>query len=288
MKHNPVLSEQTTAMVQELIPLFRQFATSEYGIAIGGAHAKGVADDESDLDIYLFSSSILSNDDRTRLTGGFSPDITEIVTWGVEQPFEQGGSDFYYKGTKVECWLRSSELIDGTISECREGIIKQELVRWTTTGFYNHCCLSDLQNMIPVDDRCGLLARWQHGIAEYPPDMQKAIIEKHLSGARFWPHNFHYSSAVERQDIIYTTGIVQQVVHNLIQVLFAVNKSYFPGDKKLAKALGRLDRLPYRFVDRIHELLFPGTPATVELLRQQQLTLQQLLKDVEELVMNSR
>ncbi len=271
-------------MVQQLIPLLRQFATSEYGIAIGGAHAKGLADAESDLDIYLFASSILSNDERTRLTGGFSPDITDIVTWGVETPFEQGGSDFYYKGTKVECWLRCSEMIDTTIAECREGIIKQELVRWTTTGFYNHCCLSDLQHMIPVDDPFGLLARWQHGIAEYPPKMQAAIIEKHLAGARFWPHNFHYTSAVERQDIIYTTGIVQQVVHNLIQVLFALNKSYFPGDKKLAKALDRLDILPDGFVERIQALLLPGTPASVELLRQQQTALQQLQKDVDELV----
>ena len=138
--------------------------------------------------------------------------------------------------------------------------------------------------MIPVDDPFGILSAWQQVIDEYPPKMQAAIIEKHLSGARFWPNNFHYSSAVERQDIIYTTGIVQQVVHNLIQVLFAVNKCYFPGDKKLAKALNRLERVPAGFVEHIHELLFPAAPATREHLRQQQTALQQLLKDVEELV----
>lgn len=283
-----MLSEQTMQMVRQLIPLLRQFAASEYGIAIGGAHAKGVADAESDLDIYLFADSILTNDQRTQLASSFSADITDIVTWGIEAPFEQGGSDFYYQGTKVECWLRSREMIDTTIAECREGIIKQDLVRWTTTGFYNHCCLSDLQHMIPVDDPYSILATWQQAIAEYPPKMQTAIIEKHLSGARFWPSNFHYSSAVERQDIIYTTGIVQQVVHNLIQVLFAVNKCYFPGDKKLAKALTRLEHVPMGFVERIQELLFPGTPATKEHLRQQQTSLQHLLRDVEELVLQSR
>lgn len=284
MKGKQQLDTETQAIVDQLIPLFRQFATSEYGIAVGGAHAKGVDDTESDLDIYLFADSVLTNDERTRLTSGFSPDISDIVTWGVETPFEQGGSDFYYKTTKLECWLRNSEFINSTISDCKAGIVKQELVRWTTTGFFNHCCLSDLQHMIPVDDPYCLLSRWQHEIAEYPVKMQAAIIGKHLAGARFWPHNFHYTSAIERQDIIYTTGIVQQVVHNLIQVLFAVNKTYFPGDKKLANALNHLDKMPYCFVEQIQLLLFPADQVSVGLLRHQQKMLQQLLKDVESLV----
>jgi len=279
-----MLNNDILSIVDELIPLIRRFAKSDYGIAVGGAHAKGTADVESDLDIYLFASSVLTNDERNQLTSQHSSNIRDIITWGVEVPFEQGGSDFYYKDIKIECWLRNSEFIENTISDCRAGIVKQELVRWTTTGFFNHCCLSDLKNMIPVEDPAGILSRWQSGLSEYPPKMQETIINKHLSGARFWPHNFHYTSAVERQDVIYTTGIVQQVIHNMIQVLFAVNKTYFPGDKKLANALNHLDRLPDRFVERIQELISPSESVSVELLRHQQVCLQQLLRDLENLV----
>jgi hypothetical protein len=279
-----MLSYDILTIVDELVPLIRRFAKSDYGIAVGGAHAKGTADVESDLDLYLFASSVLTNDERTQYTIQHSSNIRDIITWGVEVPFEQGGSDFYYKDIKIECWLRNSEFIESTISDCREGIVKQELVRWTTTGFFNHCCLSDLKNMIPIEDPAGILSRWQSGLSEYPPKMQETIINKHLSGARFWPHNFHYTSAVERQDVIYTTGIVQQVIHNMIQVLFAVNRTYFPGDKKLASALNHLDRLPDRFVERIQELMFPSEGVSVELLRKQQACLQQLMKDVEKIV----
>jgi hypothetical protein len=233
--------------------------------------------------LYVFTGNAHKNTERSRLATLFSPEITNLISWGPDDPFVQRGTDFYFRGRKVECWLRNREFIDRAISACREGIVTRELVTWTTTGFYNHCALSDIKVMLPVADQAGILARWQIEIAVYPPKLQAAIIGTHLAAARFWPHNFHYTSAVDRQDGIYTTGIVQQVVHNLIQVLFAVNQTYFPGDKKLASAIGHLARTPDHCVARICRLLLPEEPVSVTLLRNQQTELQQLLKDVEAL-----
>lgn len=278
-----MLNAEIRSVVDELIPLLAQLCLSEYGISVGGAHAKGTDDRESDLDLYVFASDVHKNSERSRLATRFSPGITDLISWGSDTPFIQGGTDFYYKGHKVECWLRNRELIERTIAECREGIVTRELVTWTTTGFYNHCALSDIKIMMPVADPAGLLERWQREIAVYPPKLQATIIRTHLAAACFWPSNFHYTSAVERQDVIYTTGIVQQVVHNLIQVLFAVNKTYFPGDKKLASALDHLARTPEQCVARICRLLLPEERLSVALLRDQQAELQQLLRDVEAL-----
>ena len=272
------------SVVDGLMPLLRQFPRSEYGIAVGGAHAKGTADTESDLDIYVFSGSILSNAERTRLTNRFSPGIARTVSWGTDSPFVQAGTDFFHDHLKVECWLRCSDHIINTIAECEEGIIKRDFVTWTTTGFYNHCLLSDLKAMIPVDDPSGILAGWKRRIEVYPPKLRTAIIETHLQAARFWPANFHYTSAVKRKDVIYTSGIVQQVVHNLVQVLFAVNEVYFTGDKKLSYALGRLSKLPSCFVERIEQLLMPEQPMSVETLEDQQIQLQRLLEEVDAIV----
>ena len=278
-----MLSIEIRSVVDELIPLLAQLCLSEYGIAVGGAHAKGTDDNESDLDLYVFTSNAHKNVERSRLATLFSSDISDLISWGPDDPFVQGGTDFYYKGHKVECWLRNRELIDRTIADCRDGIVTREFVTWTTTGFYNHCALSDIKVMLPVADPAGILARWQGEIAVYPPKLQAAIIRTHLAASRFWPHNSHYTSAVERQDVIYTTGIVQQVVHNLIQVLFAVNQTYFPGDKKLASAIDHLARTPEHCVARICRLLLPEEHLSVALLRNQQAELQRLLKDVEAL-----
>jgi hypothetical protein len=162
-------------------------------------------------------------------------------------------------------------------------MVKREFATWTTTGFYNHCCLSDLTVMLPIEDPFGIIARWKSAVASYPPKLREAIVRHHLPAAGFWPDNFHYLSAIERQDVIYVTGIVQQVVHNLVQVIFALNETYFPGDKRLDLAIEHLPRQPPRLCERIHALLFPGTPATREVLRQQREELRSLLREVRDM-----
>jgi hypothetical protein len=292
-----MLDASTGVAVEALLPLLQRFVRGEYGIAVGGAHAKGTADAESDLDLYVFTEAVLPDDERTELATRFSGDVRDVVSWNYRTPdteadkehgasshsapFEQAGTDFWLKDLKVECWLRNRALMDRAISECVEGIVRRDLVTWTTTGFYNHCCLSDLKAMIVVDDPNGMLAHWKEQIRVYPPKLREAIVAQHLGAAQFWPFNFHYRSAIERRDVIYTTGIVQQVVHNLIQALFAVNEVYFPGDKKLAEAIAHLSETPHAFAERVESLLCPAQEASVEALRAQQRSLQALLKEVE-------
>jgi len=278
------LPAEIQSAIDLLLPLLRRFARSGYGIALGGAHAKGVSDAASDLDLYLFANVVLPNELRAKLAAEHDPRIHDVYTWGGESPFQQAGTDFMLEELKVEVWLRAAHVITGALNEAQAGVVKRELVTWTTTGFYNHCALADIHTMVVLEDPNGLLTGWQRRVAEYPDKLRDAIIAQHLAAARFWPHNFHYATAVERCDLIYTTGIVQQVLHNLIQVLFALNRVYFSGDKKLAQALKKLDRSPESFAERVEALMFPGEPATVELLRAQREELQRLVDEVGELV----
>ena len=278
-----MLNEQIMDIISSLLPVLRQFAMGAYAIAVGGAHAKQLDDVESDLDIYLFTDAILPDEERNRLTLQSDPLIHDAVSYGYGRPFAQAGTDFYWDTLKIECWLRNARFIDDTIQDCVAGIVKRDPVVWTTTGFYNHCCLSDLKSMMPIDDPVGMILRWKRQVDQYPAALRKAIITQHLGAARFWPANFHYDSAIARQDIIYTTGIVQQVLHNLIQVLFAVNEVYFPGDKKLSEAIAYLNHIPEHFIDRMQRLIFPAGPISTELLRDQQRELQALLHEIENL-----
>lgn len=76
--------------VDELLPLVRQFASDAFGIVLGGAHAKGTADPESDLDLYVFSQTILSGDRREQLVADFSARVDGVASWGEAVPFVQG------------------------------------------------------------------------------------------------------------------------------------------------------------------------------------------------------
>jgi hypothetical protein len=279
------MAASLTSLIQTLLPLLRTFVRGEYGIALGGAHAKGVDDAESDVDLYVFARQVLPVPDRDRLCQAFSENIREITSWsdgsGLDgEPFVQGGTDFYYQGQKVEIWFRGLEYISGVIADCQAGSIRRDLVTWTVMGFFNYCTLSDLYQMAPVDEPQGVLARWKTEVSAYPPAMKQQIIQEYLSAAKFWPENFHYRTAITRCDILYTTGIVQQVVHNLIQVVFALNEVYFPGEKKLEIALDHLTVKPRDFTRRVQALVFPAARPTHELLESQRRELVALVSEI--------
>ncbi len=274
--------------VSELLPRLRTFSHGEYGIALGGAHAKGADDAESDIDLYVFARDVLPIHERDRLCAQFSLEISRVVSWdagsSVERPFTQGGTDFYYRGQKIEVWFRNIDYVSGIISACQEGAIHRDYVTWTVMGFFNYCTLSDLHKMVPVEDPGSLLARWKAEVSVYPPKMKQRILREYLAAARFWPDNFHYKTAVARCDILYTSGIVQQVVHNLIQVVFALNETYFPGEKKLEASLEHLPSQPHDFTRRIQALVFPAVEPSRETLEDQRKELVALVGEVEALI----
>jgi hypothetical protein len=273
------------ALVQDLLPLVRQFCRGPYGIALGGSCAKGIGDEHSDVDAYLFAETVLPADQRDALVEASLDGDPQVVSWGQHEPFVEGGTDFWHRGRKVEVWLRNSARVAETLADCRQGCIRRDYVRWTVMGFFNYVVLSDVYAMRIVDDPCGLLGDLKQQVAAYPKPLRDAILTRFLAEAQFWPDNFHYRTAVERADAIYTTGIVQLVVHALIQVLFALNGTYFPGEKKLADTLGALPVTPREAVARVRALLYPAQEPSVQALRAQRAELARLVAEVEQLLL---
>jgi len=192
-------------------------------------------------------------------------------------------------GSTSSLRVRNPQLAGASLpgSGCKEGRIRRDCLYWTVMGFFNYVLLSDVHSMQVIEDPCGMLACLQEAVAEYPQPLRQAILERFVAEARFWPNSFHYVSAVERADVIYTTDIVQQVVQAVIQVIFALNGVYSPGEKKLAQTLGRLAVQPEQFVPRVQALLYPGIEASVERLREQRQALVRLVTDVEECVIRN-
>lgn len=274
-------------LVRELLPLVRPWCIGSYGIALGGSYAKRTSDALSDVDVYLFAHQIVPGAQRTEQVLKTLGATSEPASWGSEDPFIQGGTDFSYKGRRVECWLRSTEQVGSTLAACIQGEIRREYVAWTVVGFFNYVALADVHAMRIVEDRQGVLRLWKEQVSVYPEALRQAILRRFMPEAAFWPDNFHYRSAIERVDLIYTSAIVQQVLHALVQVLFALNREYFPGEKKLAHALNKLPMQPEAFTPRLQSLLSPGGNPGVARVREQQRELAALVADVEQLANES-
>ncbi|MDF0673525.1 MAG: DUF4037 domain-containing protein [Nitrospira sp.] len=156
---------------------------------------------------------------------------------------------------------------------------------WTVMGFFNYVLLADIRTMQIIEDPYATLARWKTDVATYPEPMRQSILHRFMREAMFWPENFHYRTAVERADIIYTSALVQRVVQAVIQVIFALNREYFQGEKRLAQALVKLPLLPKAFPVRLQALVSPATGSGVEQLREQRRELCALVAEVQSLVL---
>ncbi len=266
------------SIVATLLPVIRRFAVGRYGIALGGAHAKGSGDALSDVDIYLFADRTLPNEERSAMVREVCGDACGVVSWG--DPEAEGGTDFQLDGQVVEVWFREIGSVSDAVARCRAGEIRREYRAWTVMGFFGHAVLSDLKSMRILDDPAGILAAWQAEVAEYPPALRRAMVARFLAEAKFWPGNVHYRTAVDRRDLVYAGGIVRHAAHALLQAAFALNGTYFPGEKKLARALDHLPDAPAGFGARVEALLYPGTPASADLEAQAR-DLAALVDDVE-------
>lgn len=271
-------------VVRELLPLLRRFCPGEHGIALGGSHAKGSGDVLSDLDVYLFADRVLPGARRREQVVEALGEAAEAVSWGCDDPFTGGGTDFTYRGTRVECWLRSTRQMQATIAACTTGELRREHSVWAVMGFFDHVALADVLAMRIVEDPRGMLARWKAEVAVYPEPLRRAVLGRFMPEATFWPDNRHYASAVERADVIYVSAIVQQVAQALVQVVFALNGEYFPGEKRLDTALEKLQVAPHALARRLRGLLFPGKDPGVAELREQRRALGALVAEVERLV----
>ena len=82
MLHNPKGGRyaELQRLVDQLTPLLRQSARSEYDIAVGGIHTTGTDDRKSDLDLYVFANDVQKNAERSRSAHRFSPDIEALVS----------------------------------------------------------------------------------------------------------------------------------------------------------------------------------------------------------------
>jgi hypothetical protein len=268
-------------VIRELLPLFRRFAVAPCGIALGGSHAKGTADAYSDVDVYLFADRVIPAAARAALVRARLGDASAPVSWGADDPWIEGGTDFEWNGVRVEVWLRSASSVDAAIQAALRGELRRDHVFWTVMGFFHHTVLADVHTMRVVDDSEGTLGRWKDAVATYPEPLRGAILRRFLGEASFWPRSPHYLSAVERGDAIYAAGIVQQVAHALIQAVFALNRTWFPGEKKVADALRRLPLAPVDFAERIEALLC--TSGDVARLGEQQAALAGLVDEVRRL-----
>jgi hypothetical protein len=235
------LSPALQPVIDELLPLCRALGEGRRAVSIGGSYGKGTFDGTSDLDFRLFCERRISP--PAAYAEAYARVQAAIDRWA-----EQGV-------TIDGCWVRTVGEIDEHLDRWVSGEGKPYDLVWTIWGYH---VVTDVYNQWVIDDRDGILSGWRARLASYPEPLKEAIVSERLESLRYWRQDYHYQHKVARGDVVFLAGLSSKLVHDIIQILFAVNETYYCGDGNNLVFAERFAHAPERFVEKVEAILYPG------------------------------
>ena len=249
--------------INELTYVLKEIANGRCCVALAGAHAKGSADADSDIDFHIFLDELKPYESLIQIIEkAADKEPRPIIQYDYEKK-RSGYIVFSYKKIPVEVCVFSPALVEPQIESHLEGEFEILPETWTSNGKYTYTVLSEISFLKPLWDPDGILCRYKAKVAVYPEKLQTAIIKRFWSRASLWIGNFHYESAIKREDVLFTAPIVLHTILDMVQVIFALNKTYFNGDKKLAAGLAKLPYCPEQLLENLEFLLCARSDAKI-------------------------
>lgn len=226
-------------------------------VVLGGSHARGSAEEGSDMDlgIYYFPSRLPSFE-RLRQLGrelhsGDSP--SQVFDFGEWGPWENGGAWLRIQDIEVDWIYRDLEQVSNAIKECTRGIVSRHYEPSQPHGFKNYIYLGEIHYCRPLFDPAGVLGELKERIRIYPPSLKRAIVADFLFEAGFMLELAE--PAADRGDAFYVCGCLFRCGAALVQVLYALNETYFMNEKGAVRAADSFALRPSEFSARITSIL---------------------------------
>jgi hypothetical protein len=190
-------------------------------ISLGGSAATGLADERSDLDLHIYWRAPLAapaeRAARLAQIAGADGVEVDILDWGREDHVRVDG--------------RLVELVYVPLDELRAEIEQAYGAGLITEG-YTTARLFYAANGLPLYDRAGELSALRERLmAAYPEPTRRLLLRYHPALLRVYLG--HLRLAQSRGDLLmvqHRRYTVQMVFFNL---LFALNRRYHPGEKRL-------------------------------------------------------
>ncbi len=247
MQHQLLLQQ----MVDHLKPVHGLRA-----IVLGGSYASGSQRPDSDIDIGLYydenwpldihqirSLASLLNDVPT-------PTVTDLGEWGT---WVNGGAWLTIGGQRVDLLYRNLDFVSSTIDDCNAGNVRSDYWQQPAYGFHSFMYCTEIAICRSLYDPDQVIERLKAKVAQYSPHLKQAIIKNFLWSARFTLDNTYKPAS--RGEVYLVTGCLARTIHCLVQVLYALNETYYLSEKKLQADLDSFSIRPDYFLERVYTLL---------------------------------
>lgn len=196
-----------------------------------------------DLGIYYQPSNPPSLEQLRRLacelhSGDFPSEVTGFGEWGA---WVNGGAWLKIQGFKVDWLYRDLERVSQVIADCAQGVITCDYYLGHPHGFHSHIYLAEIHCCHPLLDPLGVLAQLKQRVSVYPAPLRTSLVTKFLYDASFMLELTR--PAATRSDVFHVSGCLFRCAAAMVQVLFALNETYFMNEKG---ALSTIDSFPVK------------------------------------------
>jgi predicted nucleotidyltransferase len=227
-------------------------------VTLGGSWARGTADANSDVDLGLYyRSETKPHIDALRALAVVMDDRRGEATlpsdYGEWGPWTNGGAWLVIEGTRVDWLYRELTHVAATIGECRSGRVTVDYDPARPHGFHNHTYMAEVALAKPLHDPTGVIAGMKALANPYPDGLRAGIVSRHLFEAGFMLEQVVKAS--RRGDVAFVAGGLYRVVAALVQVLFALNRTWFMNEKGALATIDGFRVAPKRFAARARTLL---------------------------------
>ncbi len=224
-------------------------------VVLGGSHARGRAQPESDIDLGLLYSetdpfSIANIRELAQeLNDTPGPVVTDFYGWG---PWVNGGAWLTISGQRVDFIYRNLEQLERVIAEAKAGRYELHYLQQPPFGFFSGIYLGEIAVCIPLFDPEARLDALKRQVAEYPEALRRTVVQDFLFMAEFTLTSFAPKVAA-RSDTYGTAACLTRAVNELAMALFALNRKYLINDKTLLAEIAEFERAPREFGPRVQK-----------------------------------
>ncbi len=238
-------------------------------VSLAGSGVAGVADEQSDLDLYVYAGAPIAMADRVAIATSFAT-LPEV------------GNDFWEPGDE---WIdaetgRHVDVMYRTPSWI-EVQLERVLVRHEASVGYSTCFWHNVLHSAPLFDRSGWYRDLQAAATRpYPQPLRRAIIARNYPILRQTLSSYlaQIERAVRRGDSVSIQHRVTALLASYFDILFAVNELPHPGEKRLLQfAATRCAKTPSDMETHINAILeLAARPATLAVVERTNLLLDSL------------
>jgi hypothetical protein len=235
-------------------------------VVLSGSHARGCAQPTSDIDLYLYYSAaapfaIASLRDLAESVNDIpGPVVTDFYGWG---PWVNGGAWLTIGGQRVDFVYRDLEHLERVIADAEAGRY-EFYAALPPFGFFSAVYLGEVAVGVPLFDPAARFEGLKRRVADYPEALRRAVVQDYLWGAELVLAAFAPKFA-GRAGAYGTAACLTRIVHQLLLVLFALNRKYLLDDKTALTEVAEFERAPQQFGPRVQETLAHLGASPVEL-----------------------